>query len=219
MRAQYPPAGGYPPASGQVPVPPGTYPPAGAAPDGFPPGPAPVQVAKPNNRRLRIIIAAVVGVLVAVGALLYFQQRNSATENAAVGECIEVKEVSIDSADTAQIDCADPDALFVVTASGDGDLRCAENETSYTRATKKDGPATNVVCLRPNVKAGDCYDQGLTSFSKPTKGDCSTMPDSSTKAKVLFVDTTSSDESKCPEGTLLPVSYPTRNALICLGAP
>lgn len=216
------PPGGYPPPGFPPPTqypPAGGYPPPGAGPDAFPPGPPPAPTAKPNAKRTRIIGLALVAVVVIVGGALYLKNRNSATENAAVGDCIQVTSVSIDKADTAQIDCADPEALYVVTASGDGELRCESNEASYTRATKKDGPATNVVCLRPNVQVDECWDEGLTTFSKATKGDCATLPDSSTKAKVLLVDTTTSDESKCPAGTLLPVSYPTRNALICLGTP
>ncbi len=112
-----------------------------------------------------------------------------------------------------QAPCTDPTALFKVTETGGSDVKCDENEPSYVEGKDTDHPSSQV-CLRYNLAVGECLDEGLTSTSVPKKVDCSAA--TSTTAKLVSIDLTTSDESKCPaDSTALPLAK--RNIVYCFG--
>jgi hypothetical protein len=215
--------GGNPPTSDTYGPPPGAYPPpyqqAGQLPPGsvIPGQPGPPQApAKKAMTTQRIVILSIIGVLVVGVGIWAFLQSKSATINANVGDCVQVSgSVTASNPDTEQIDCNDPKALFVVTATGDETMQCEDGETEYYQKNSK-GDVTDRVCMLPNVQTGDCFVPAPTVVQLPQVGDCSTLT-GSTKVKVLLVDRTTSDESKCPADKIGAYSSVARHILICFG--
>ena len=217
----YPPAPGYgapDPAAGGYPPPPvygapdpaagGYAPPAGTPygavdPNAFgaagypPPGSVPPPPARPGAKRNRLIIIAVALVVIA-GIVVFAVVKNqkTATTAANVGDCIKITSVTTVNPDTSQAPCDEADAIFVVTETGGSDTTCDANEVSYVQGKDTDNPDTRV-CLRYNVKAGDCLDPGATDIDVPKKLACSAAT-SSSSIKIVSVLTGTSDESKCP---------------------
>lgn len=213
--AQYPPPSGaqYPPPSGQA-FPPPTgpaYPPGTpGAPGGFPPGTVPP--AAPGAKKKRLIITAAVLVVVAIVVTFSIvHNQKTATTAANVGACIKITSATLIDPKTEQAPCSDPAALFMVTETGGSDVKCDENEPSYVEGKDTNDPSSRV-CLRYNLTVGDCLDVGLLDSSVPKKVDC-TAP-TSTTAKLVLLDLTTADESKCPsDSKALPLTK--RNIVYC----
>ena len=224
------PAGGYPPPSGQAPypppnpgyppqpagaVPPGGYPPPPGAyppPGGYPAPPPPAQPKRKFGTALivRLVIAVVV-IGVGIGGYLWWNRSDTARAN--VGECVNVKNSStIGNADTETIDCGDPKASYVITETGGSDIKCDENEAEYTESGR--GAKSSKVCMRPNLKEGECFDFGATSIDIGKKVACAGAGTNAAKLVNLYTDTI--DESKCqyPQGA---VAVKKRNILYCFG--
>lgn len=213
-----PPSGdGFPPPSGGAFPPPsgGAYPPPGA-PGNYPPGmiPPPAAPAKDKKRRLLLTIAVLVVAAIAITFSIVHNQK-TATTAANVGDCIKITSATLTDPKTEQAPCTDPNALFKVTETGGSDVTCDPNEPSYVEGKDTDDPSSRV-CLRYNLAVGECIDEGLLDSSVPKKVDCS-APTSST-AKLVSIDLTSADESKCPaDSTALPLVK--RNIVYCFGDP
>jgi hypothetical protein len=211
------PGQGYPQAGA-----PGAYPPPG----GFPPGaagpfapPPPGAYPQPPKRGMAKgrIIGLAIAVLVIAAAIIVPMviSKKTDTVQASVGSCIEIDSATtIGDVKSEQVNCGDPKAWYVVTATGGSDLVCDDHEASIYQ--KKAGGGTgDQVCLRPNVQAGDCWQAGATSIEVDKKVACSEA-DSDT-AKVLAVNTTTSDKSSCPSDTVVAYDYEKRNTVICFG--
>jgi hypothetical protein len=213
-----PPPGGqaFPPPGGQAYPPPtgGAYPPPGA-PGSFPPGMIPPPAAPASNKKKRYLItlAALIVAAIAITFTIVHNQK-TATTAANVGDCIKITSATVIDPKTEQAPCTDPNALFMVTETGGSDVKCDENEPSYVEGKDTDKPSSRV-CLRYNLKVGDCLDEGAISSSVPKKVDCAAP--TSTTAKLVAVDLTSADESKCPsDSQALPLKK--RNIVYCFGA-
>jgi len=216
QQGSYPP--GYQPAPGQqpggYPAPGQPYQPAADAygpgnppPPGF--GPPPIEPLPPRKKRtwLKFAIPAVV-VLIGIGIFAY--NKSTATQNADVGDCVQVKTASATDAKTNQIDCGDRNANFLVSGKGATEATCdpAELPLSLTRS----GKTETVLCLRENAVEGDCID--FTAQPVIKKVDCAGAT-GDLVFKVAKVDLTSADPSLCPESPVEPSVYATRKVLIC----
>ncbi len=233
----YPPpaAGSYPPpAPGSYPPPaPGSYPPpsdaggypppppAGSAypvgqPGAYPPPPG-VMPPKPKSKARLITLIVVLVVVVVGGVTAYLYSKKHDTAQAKVGDCVQVKSVSADNADTNQIACTDPAATYIVTQVGDSSLTCDTAEATYTETKGSDVKST--VCLRPNLAVGDCWKEGASTEPSVKYLGCANVPatDKSDTNKLLKLDTTSSSDSACPSGTTLTLPLPTRMMIYCFG--
>lgn len=194
------PADGYPPAPGYTPA---------------PPGPAPRR--RRRGRWIgRLLVPAII--LLAAGGY-YLYQKQTATENAQVGDCIQVESASLTDAKTSQIDCGDPKAIYVVTQTGGGVLQCDDGESQVTLGDATTRAVDTKVCLRENVKVGDCWNEGEGATSVPIKAVCSALSNTTGFLKVLAVDLTTANIKKCPKGTDQTYAYPKRKVLICFGTP
>lgn len=198
-----PPAGAFPPPVGAFPPPVG--PGYGAPPvGGFPP---PVVPAKKSKKKL--IIGIVVAAVVALGIGGYAVSKTS-TALAPVGACIKITSPTLKPPETSQEDCSSQAAIWVVTETGGSDITCDPKENSYVEGT------TAKVCARDNLKVGECVDIGAGDVT-PKKVDCSAAP-SKTTIKLVALLTDSSDTSKCPDGTVVPIPLVKRNMLYCYAA-
>ena len=211
---QYPPAGAnYPPPSGQAYPPPSgqAYPPPGA-PGGYPPGTVPPPAAAPGAKKKRLLFTAVVLVIAAIAiTFTIVHNQKTATTAADVGACIKITSSTLIDPKTEQAPCGDPSALFMVTETGGSDVSCDDNEPSYVEGKNTDDPSSRV-CLRYNLTVGDCLDVGLLDSSVPKKVDCAAP--TSTTAKLVLLDLTTADESKCPsDSKALPLTK--RNIVYC----
>jgi hypothetical protein len=194
---------------------PGWAPPP-APPEAGYPAPGAVPPPPKRSKRRQLIIGLVALVVVAGGAITAIVvNKKTDTVAASVGACIEIDSTTtIGDVQSKQVDCNNDKAWWIVTATGGSNLTCADSEISIYQKTSGGGTGDQV-CLRPNLKVGDCWDEGFSSIDVPQKVSC-TGADSTTY-KVLKVDTTTSDESTCPSDYVGAYSYPSRNVLICFG--
>ena len=212
-QADPPPGQAYPPPSGQAyPLPSGQPYPAPGAPGGYPPGAVPPPPAAPGARKKRLLFTAVVLVIAAIAiTFTIVHNQKTATTAADVGACIKITSSTLIDPQTEQAPCGDAAALFVVTETGGSDVSCDENEPSYVEGKNTDDPSSRV-CLRYNLTVGDCLDVGVLDSSVPKKVDCAAP--TSTTAKLVLLDLTTADESKCPsDSRALPLTK--RNILYC----
>lgn len=157
-----------------------------------------------NPRRLLFRLAAVVVVIV-VAVLGYVSvfARSDATA-AKVGDCVSVTGSASD-ARARRVACSDSSALYVVTAAGPK-VNCDSSEVTYT------GGARDRVrlCLFYNVRVGDCLAPGQGG-GPDTKAPCAPG-----RLKVVYVDTSSADETKCPPEADVARTDDTNARLVCL---
>ncbi len=203
-----PPAGGaFPPPAG------GAFPPP-VAPGSYPPGMIPPPATPPTDKKKRLLLTAVVLLVVAIAVTFTIvHNQKTATTAANVGDCIKITSATLIDPKTEQAPCTDPAALFKVTETGGNDVQCDPNEPSYVEGKDTDDPSSRV-CLRYNLAVGECIDEGLLDSSVPKKVDCTT-PTSST-AKLVSIDLTSADESKCPADSS-PLPLVKRTIVYCFG--
>lgn len=176
----------------------------------FPPPPA--GPAKRSEKGLIIGIVAVV-VIAIVGVTVLVQQKTDTTA-ASVGSCIKITSATTTNPDTSQEDCSSRAAVFVVTETGGSDVKCDANEASYVQGSDTNNPSSRV-CLRYNLKVGECIDLGLLSSSVPKKVTCSAST-TTTTVKLASLAMDSSDESRCTGDTKgLPLVK--RNIVYCFG--
>ena len=240
--ASWPPPGSYPPPSGSYQQPaagsypppaPGSYPPPMSGAGGYPPPPTGsaypvgqpgayppppgVMPPKPKSRARLITLIVVLAVVIAGGLTAYFYSKKHDTAQAKVGDCVQVKSVSTDNADTNQIACTDPAATYVVTQVGDSSLTCDTAEATYTETKGSDVKST--VCLRPNLAVGDCWKEGASTEPSVKYIGCANVSaaDKSSTNKLLKLDTTSSSDSACPSDTTVTLALPTRTMIYCFG--
>ncbi|MDQ2845246.1 MAG: hypothetical protein M3Y77_02595 [Actinomycetota bacterium] len=181
------------------------------------PGMAPVDpsATKAKAKQRNIYIAVIAVVAIAVVAFFVIKSKNSDTSNASVGDCIQVTDATADNAKTNQIDCGDPKAAYVVTEVGNN-VQCDKGSDSSLggEASYSESGSKKTVCMRPNWTAGECLKTVNTSNKDNfERQDCSAATD--TSAKVVKVETATSDASKCPTGSKA-YSLPKRNYLYCL---
>lgn len=174
------------------------------------PGMTPIDpsAVKSKAKQRNIIIAVVAVVAIGLVAFIVIRSNSKDTANAKVGDCIQVTDATSNPPKTNQIGCGDPNAYYVVTEVGDS-VTCEASESKYTQS----GTASTQECLRPNLKQGECIKLQGAANHDFQKIDCSTA--ATTDAKVVLVDSTTSDKSKCPTGSDA-VSFPKRNYLYCL---
>lgn len=214
-----PPPGGQPLSSGPVPAPngplpqgqPGAFGPPPGQPygpsgqpfgspagqfglggSGQPYGPPPGSPVKPRKNRLavRIVLAVVLVAVVVTGGILW---ATGSPDNAAVGDCLNVKEFKRGN-EPDRVACTDSSAnVKVAVKLDDAAGTCPRgdyDEYSVSGSYK--------LCLIPNDKEGDC----LANFSSTTTEgylhvDCA---DSKAEVKVVKVAQGIADESGC-QGT------------------
>lgn len=167
--------------------------PGASAPDGT------ITVRNPRRVLFGLAAAVVVVVVAVVGYVLVFA-RSDATA-AKVGDCVSVSG-SAASATARRVACSDSSALYVVTATG-AKVTCDVSEVTYTGGERD----RTRLCLFYNVRVGDCLAiaQGGT-----TKGSCAPGT-----LKVVYVDTSSADETKCPAEADVARTDDTHARLIC----
>lgn len=142
-----------------------------------------------NRVAVRIVLTIVLVAVAVVGAILW---GTGSPDNAAVGDCLNVKEFKRGN-EPDRVRCADPSANVKVAVKLDGGGNCPDgdyDEYSVSGSYK--------LCLIPNDKEGDC----LANFgSTTTQGylhvDCA---DGKAEVKVVKVAPGIADESAC-EGT------------------
>ncbi|MDQ2739888.1 MAG: hypothetical protein M3Y35_14995 [Actinomycetota bacterium] len=201
----------FPPPSGQPYIPGAT----GAA--GFPPPgmiPPPPSLAT-NKKKQRILLAVALIVVAAIVTFVVIKQQKTAITSANPGDCVKVTSATMTNPETSQAPCGDQAAIYVVTATGSGDITCDSHEDSYVQGNDNN-PDTRV-CLRPNLHTGDCWDPGLTSFDVPKKIDC-TGATGLRAQKVVALITTSADEAQCPDTAEKVLPLEKRNMVYCFAS-
>ncbi|WP_280405260.1 LppU/SCO3897 family protein [Nocardia brasiliensis] len=185
MPQQGMPQQGFPPPQG---VPPQGFPPHGGQP-GFPPGafPPPGPPPRSGGKAKAIIITVVILGVIAVVALVVSVGRPDG-KKVAVGECAKLSGTTY-KAEFAIKECSDPEANYVVAQRIDGSNKNCENQdyASYYE-TGRNG---YTLCLRLNVKEGDCIKSGTLAAS--TKVACSSAAD----YKIGRIVRGSADKSAC----------------------
>ncbi|HET7723995.1 MAG TPA: hypothetical protein VFK68_05110 [Propionibacteriaceae bacterium] len=156
-----------------------------------------------NPRRLLFRLAAVVVlVVVAVAGYVLVFARSDATA-AKVGDCVSVTGTAAD-ARARRVACSDAGALYVVTAAGPK-VNCDASEVTYTGGARD----RTRLCLFYNLRVGDCLSAGRGG-EPDTKAACAPG-----MLKVVYVDTSSADETKCPPAADVARTDDTSSRLIC----
>jgi hypothetical protein len=182
-----PPPGGQP--YGPPPGQPGNFPPPGTA-YGPPPG-TPVPPRKKKRAWLRIGILVVIVAVVVVVAIV---ATKGSPDNAAVGDCLNVKEFT-SSSEPSKVDCTDPSANVKIGARLDDDsATCPRGDYDEYSVS---GSTSYKLCLIPNVKEGDCYTNTTNATTEGYKRvDCS---DPTAETKVVKIVPGSNDQSVCQD--------------------
>jgi hypothetical protein len=143
-------------------------------------------------------------VVVAIGAVVYFMTRESAPDNAAVGDCIKVNSATISNADVEKIECTSPEATYKVGATfEDSTATCPGGDNANYISYTQSGRGSNLtLCLILNAKEGDCFEEGT---QVDTKVECGAA---NATFQVLKVLTNTADDAQCPEGTQGSYVYP-----------
>jgi len=141
--------------------------------------------------------ATLIVILLGVGVLIFINRDK--TSFASVGSCVKASGATLLHAETSQVSCDDPLAVFLVTQHDGTDSSCDSHEVKFVERTTA-GDTTAVLCLRYNLKPGECLDVGPVAGTVPKKVSCSTAdPVNALKLNTLL--TTTSDESACPAGS------------------
>lgn len=161
-----------------------------------------------GRRRGLIALATVVAVLgLAVGGVLYWKAQTTQTANADVGDCVQVTSASRDQAQTRQINCADPQAGYRVTAVGTG-VGCDTKENTFSQ-----GDTT--VCLRLNLQVGDCAKIRNTPSGSVERTDCAGA--TADDVRLASLDTAAGSSVVCSDGQL-PLVLTSRSITYCFAA-
>jgi len=167
-----------------------------------------------TNKKNWILSGTVMLVVLLIAGFIYIKKEHTDTTLAGVGACIQITSATLDSPTTSQVNCDDPLAVFVVTATGGSDTSCDSVEDKYTEG-KTAEDASSKVCLRFNLKQGECLDPGPSGSSVPKKVSCSPAASVNT-VKLLALLTKTSDGSVCPAGSTA-ISLPLRSLVYCFG--
>ncbi|MGY2008881.1 LppU/SCO3897 family protein [Nocardia gipuzkoensis] len=156
----YPPQGGFPQQPG---YPGGSFP---------PPGPPPGQNRSGGGGIGKIL--AVLGVVVVLGLLVVGARTvfRSDGEKIEIGQCAKLSGTTV-KAEFATKECSDAEANYVVAQRLDG--ANAECPTKDYASYYQTGSNDYTLCLRLNVKEGDCIDGGFLGAS--TKVACGSTAD------------------------------------------
>lgn len=156
----YPPPGGFPQQPGY---------PGGGFP---PPGPPPPQNQSGGGGIGKIL--AVLGVVVVLGLLVVGARTvfRSDGEKIEIGQCAKLSGTTV-KAEFATKECSDAEANYVVAQRLDG--ANAECPTKDYASYYQTGSNDYTLCLRLNVKEGDCIDGGFLGAS--TKVACGSSAD------------------------------------------
>ncbi|MGY1945682.1 LppU/SCO3897 family protein [Nocardia asiatica] len=152
----YPPQGGFPPQPGY---------PGG----GFPPPQQNRSGGSGIGKILAVLGVVVVLVLLVVGARTVFRSDGEKIE---IGQCAKLSGTTI-KAEFATKECTDPEANYVVAQRLDG--ANADCPTKDYASYYQTGSNDYTLCLRLNVKEGDCIDGGFLGAS--TKVACGSAAD------------------------------------------
>ncbi|MEV6562752.1 hypothetical protein AB0M22_44025 [Nocardia sp. NPDC051756] len=201
------PNNGFPPPGG---FPPGGFPPGQP---GFPPGnfpPAPPSRSGGKGKFVFIAIAVLVAIGLLVGAAVLMRPDG---DKVAVGECAKLSGTTF-KAEFATKECSDPEANYVVAQRIDGANKdCATKDYASYYQT---GSNEYTLCLRLNVKEGDCVHSSPLGAS--TKVPCTSTAD----YKIGRVVTGSADKSACGAkyGADSTIIYPKPDPItLCLLPP
>ncbi|MEU4341392.1 hypothetical protein AB0H00_09000 [Nocardia sp. NPDC023852] len=122
----------------------------------------------PGARLLARIVLALVAVAAVVAAVagcsLIEDSSKSDTAKAKVGDCINVIESSAVDSKTEPVDCSSDKAVYKVAQSFDKKTECAADYTSYEETLS--GGTTAFLCLAPNFKEGNCYNESSATGYK-----------------------------------------------------
>ncbi|WP_406269931.1 hypothetical protein OH799_27640 [Nocardia sp. NBC_00881] len=118
----------------------------------------------PGARLLARIVLALVAVAAVAGCSLIEDSSKSDTAKAKVGDCINVIESSAVDSKTEPVDCSSDKAVYKVAQSFDKKTECAADYTSYEETLS--GGTTAFLCLAPNFKEGNCYNESSATGYK-----------------------------------------------------
>jgi hypothetical protein len=196
------PAGQFPPAPGQ----PGAYPPPPGQPFGPPPG-TPIQGRKRRRWVWIVPLVVVVGLLVA-GGITWL---TSSPDNAAVGECLNVKQFK-QGVEPTKVDCNDPSANVKIALRLDDNGTCPGN--NYDEYSVSGHGSNYKLCLMLNAHDGDCFSNVTTSSTEGYKRVPCTDP--TADVQILKVVNGTANESACQglndDGAL---TYPNPPTTLC----
>ncbi|KAA8879829.1 hypothetical protein F3087_43175 [Nocardia colli] len=201
---------GPPPGYPQPPGPQG-YPPQpgyGYPNNGFPPAPPARSGGKGKFIVIGIAVLVAIGLLVGVAVLM-----RPDGDKVAVGECAKLSGTTF-KAEFATKECSDPEANYVVAQRIDGANKdCATKDYASYYQT---GSNEYTLCLRLNVKEGDCVHSSPLGAS--TKVPCTSTAD----YKIGRVVTGAADKSACGAkyGADSTIIYPKPDPItLCLLPP
>ncbi len=154
------------------------------------------------RRVLFRLLAVVVVVVVAVLGYTLLFARGDATA-AKVGDCVSITGPA-SAAHVRRVACSDSSALYVVTATG-RTAACDVSEVTYSGSPRD----RTRLCLFYNLRTGECLAVSR-SGGGDTKGACAPG-----MLKVVFVDSSSADQTTCPPQADVARTDDVRNRLVC----
>ncbi|WP_147404124.1 LppU/SCO3897 family protein [Nocardia panacis] len=204
------------PMAGPQTYPAGGFPPPGQP--GFPPA-APVYVPSPPQRkanllRALLVVAGVLAVVIGLGAVVHYLTRSD-PQKIEVGQCAKLGGSSY-KPEFAIKSCEDAEANYVVAQRIDkSNADCATKDyASYYEVGRKTSSYT--LCLRLNVKEGDCVK--TSHFSASSKVACTASAD----FKIGRIVTGRAEPAACGSGATEheTIVYPKPDPMtLCLVAP
>ena len=175
-----------------------------------PPGP------DPATAKRSALITKVVAVLLAaaIGVGIFLWQRAGTAAVAEVGDCFEISGAS-NNATEKIVECSAEGADFVVTETREGDvITCEIGEYPYVAARR--GSGENSLCLRPNVSAGDCWNDPALGTGLPGRVPCSEAGSETFRFTGVHLDST--DPGLCSAASA-PLVLPERRIVYCVELP
>jgi hypothetical protein len=135
-------------------------------------------------------------------------QPGTAAEELAVGDCVQVMDMSPGVAVEAS-PCGSPQSNFKVVGKAPTTDGCVDDvDFGYTETV--DGQAVAAVCLDIDWVQGDCFD---LSLEYPMRVDCAAPPSEET---VMVAETVQGNTDAAACSTLAGLPYMERNFLVCV---
>ncbi|MBI4900810.1 MAG: hypothetical protein HY829_10070 [Actinobacteria bacterium] len=156
-----------------------------------------------NPRRLLFRLGAVVVVVVVavLGYVAIFARSDAMA--ARVGDCVSISGSGSD-AHARRVACSDSTALYVVTATGRTPA-CDPSEVTYTGSLLD----RTKLCLFYNLRVGECLTVTRGGDGESKDG-CAPG-----RLKVVYVDASTADQTKCPAEADIARTDETRTRLVC----
>jgi hypothetical protein len=160
-----------------------------------------VTVVDPRRLLFRLGAVVVVVVVAVLGYVAIFARSDAMA--ARVGDCVSISGSS-SSAHARRVACSDSTALYVVTATGRTPT-CDASEVTYTGSLLD----RTKLCLFYNLRVGECL-----TVARAGEGE-SKDPCAPGRLKVVHVDASTADQTKCPPEADIARTDDTRARLVC----